>query len=217
MVKRALTEKRPWLLASIAAAIAYFFLKDTAIGGTWLIMLKGSAAALLSVYALQRHGSIDAKILAGVMILSAAGDMLIELDLIWGGAAFFLSHLAAITLYLKNKRQNPAQSQMLAAAALLALAPLVSWLLSQDLGIAMYGVALGGMAAAAWLSRFSRYRVGVGAILFVVSDWLIFAGTGNNDMPTWCAALVWPLYYLGQFLIATGVIQTLRKELPGSG
>lgn len=217
MVKRALTEKRPWLFASIAVAIAYFFLKDTAIGGTWLILLKGSAAGLLAVYALQRHNSIDAKILAIVMLLSAAGDMLIELDLIWGGIAFFLSHLAAIALYLKNRRHNPAKSQMLAALALLALAPLVSWLVSHEPGIAIYGVALGGMAATAWLSRFSRYRVGIGAIVFVVSDWLIFAGVGNSGLPGWSANLVWPLYYLGQFLIATGVIQTLRKELPSAG
>ena len=87
-------------------------------------------------------------------------------------------------------------------------------MLTKDLGVTSYGLALGGMAATAWMSRFSRYRVGLGAVLFVISDWLIFYGLGEGDYAELAASLVWPIYYSGQFLIATGVIQTLRKELP---
>lgn len=216
MVKRALTEKRPWLLASIAAAIAFYVLEGQPIGGVWLMLLKGAGVALLAIYAWQRHGSADAKLLALVMALSAVGDIVIELSLEQGGAAFFLSHIAAIILYLRNRRHDTSVSQKGAAAALLLLTPWVCWILSSDPAITFYGAGLGAMAAAAWMSRFTRYRVGIGALLFVVSDWLIFANAGSYSEYAIVGGLVWPLYYLGQFLIATGVIQTLRKELPAA-
>ena len=68
------------------------------------------------------------------------------------------------------------------------------------------------MAAAAWMSRFPRYRVGIGAVLFVASDFLIFSGMGPFELAPLPDILVWPLYYGGQLLIATGAVQTLRGE-----
>ena len=213
MPGRALTEKRPWLLASLAAAVAYFFLMPQPIGEVWLTLLKGAGVALLAVYALQRHPGSQAKLLAIVLALSALGDMLIQFSLQWGGAAFFFSHVAAMSLYLSNLRENSTPSQKGLAASLLILTPLICWALSRDLSIALYGFALGGMAATAWMSRFTRYRVGLGAVLFVISDLLIFYGAGQRPYSEIASRMVWPIYYCGQFLIATGVIQTLRKEL----
>ena len=54
------------------------------------------------------------------------------------------------------------------------------------------------MAAAAWYSRFPRYRVGTGAVLFVVSDWLIFSRFGSFDLGVLPDLLIWPFYYVGQ-------------------
>ena len=57
-------------------------------------------------------------------------------------------------------------------------------------------------------------RVAAGALLFVVSDLLIFARLGplsGSGLPN---VAIWPLYFIGQFLIATGIIQTLRKGVP---
>lgn len=213
MPKRALVEHRPWLLASIAAATAYYVLSNDPVGGLQLMLLKGLCVSLLAIYALRRHDSVDARLLALVMALSAVGDMAIELTFVAGGAAFFLSHCAAIALYLRNRRPDPTASQKLTGAALLVITPLVSWLLSGDLAVTFYALALGAMACFAWLSRFSRYRVGAGAVLFVVSDWLIFSRLGfmgENALADW---LIWPLYFSGQLLIATGVIQTLRGDL----
>jgi len=93
--------------------------------------------------------------------------------------------------------------------------PLVSWLLSGDLMVGLYGLSLGGMAACAWMSRFPRYRVGIGAVLFVISDFLIFSRIGPFDLGDLPHYLIWPLYFAGQFMIATGVVQTLRGEHPG--
>lgn len=213
MPKRALVEHRPWLLAAIVAATVYFFVRDWQIGELWLILLKGAGVGFLAIYALARHASADGRLLALVMALSALGDMLLELDFIWGGAAFFASHLAAMSLYLRNMRESPAPSQKALAVTLLIGTPLIAWLLARDMWIGLYALALGGMAACAWMSRFPRYRVGFGAVLFVVSDWLIFARMGplaTSDVP---GLLIWPTYFAGQLLIATGVIQTLRRQV----
>lgn len=177
------------------------------------MLLKGSAVALLAVYAAVRHGSTDAKILGGVMAASALGDALVELDWIWGGQAFFASHLAAIWLYLRNRRDSLSPSQKGTFVALLIGTPLISWLLTNDTGVAVYALALGAMAACAWSSRFPRYRVGLGAVLFVISHLLIFARMGMPQTEWSAYLLVWPVYYTGQFLICTGVIQTLRREI----
>ena len=67
------------------------------------------------------------------------------------------------------------------------------------------------MAAAAWISRLPRYRVGTGAVLFVASDLLIFAQEAGVMSADLANLMIWPLYFAGQFLIATGVVQTIRN------
>ncbi|MEO9462983.1 MAG: lysoplasmalogenase family protein [Marinomonas sp.] len=214
MPQRALSQHRPWLLVAVIAAIAYYVLKDGALGGLWVMLIKGSAAGALALYALMRGPGGDAKILTLFLGISALGDMGVNYQLELGGAIFFVAHLAALTLFLKNPRPATSGSQKGLAAVLLLGTPLISWLISGDWQVAVYSVALGGMAASAWMSRFPRYRVGIGAVLFVISDWLIFAQMGvleGSALPEW---LVWPFYFAAQFLIATGVVQTLRGEHP---
>ena len=116
--------------------------------------------------------------------------------------------------YLRQRRKAPTPSQKLLAGALLLGTPLVSYLLSLKPEIALYSLALGAMAAAAWMSRFPRYRVGTGAVLFILSDWLIFSRMGPISLEPAPSIFIWPLYYAGQLMIATGVVQTLRGERP---
>ena len=59
--------------------------------------------------------------------------------------------------------------------------------------------------------RFSR-TVGLGALLFVASDLLIFARLGHVLDEALTGWFVWPLYYAGQFLICTGVIRAVRRD-----
>ncbi len=119
---------------------------------------------------------------------------------------------------MRHRRDNLTPSQKAAAACLLILTPIIAFFLPADRAAAqqvgLYALALGGMAASAWASGFPRYRVGAGAALFVLSDLLIFAQMGplaESDIPH---VFVWPVYYLGQLLICTGVIQTLHKREP---
>jgi uncharacterized membrane protein YhhN len=219
MAKQALIEQRPWLLASIVAATAYFFLNDNPIGeGTWGILLKGAGVALLALYALLRvphdRRGIDGALLVLALALAALGDMTIELYFTAGGALFAAAHCVAVALYLRNRHPRPSPVQKLTGVGLLIGTPLVSFLLSGQAQIALYAGFLGAMAAAAWMSHYPRYRVGTGAVLFVVSDWLIFSRMGAYDLAPLPDLLIWPLYYAGQMMIATGIVQCLRGEQP---
>lgn len=215
MPKRALIEHRPWLLGSMAAAIAYYFLSDNQIGELYLIMLKGAGVGLLAAYAWHRASGVDRALIATALGLAALADMALELWFEIGGALFAASHAVAVGLYLRNLRPQTTPSQKALAAALLIGSPAISYLVSGDPLIAVYGLTLGAMASAAWMSRFPRYRVGIGAVLFVVSDWLIFSRMGTFDLQPLPDLLIWPLYYGGMLLIATGVVQTLRADHEG--
>lgn len=212
MPKRALIERRPWLLASLIAGISYYFVAGYQVPGLYQIAWKGAGVALLAVWALRRHRSSDARQIGVVMALGALGDMAIEVNLIAGAGAFLLGHLLAIRLYLRHPSTATSFSQRLAAAALVVLTPLLAWQLSGNLAAALYGLGLGGMAANAWLSSFPRYRVGLGAVLFVASDLLILARLGVLADSAVPGLLIWPLYYFGQFLICIGVVGALRER-----
>ena len=178
----ALIERRPWLLASLVVGISFYFVKDGALAGLFKVAWKGAGVALLAVYALIRAPGTDGKMLAAVMAFGAAGDMAIEISLEAGAACFFVGHVIAIALYARHRRTSLTPTQKATAVALLLGTPLIAFLLPTDRsaapGVALYALALGGMAAAAWSSAFPRYRIGLGAVLFVVSDLLIFARMG---------------------------------------
>ncbi|NVD43842.1 lysoplasmalogenase family protein [Qipengyuania atrilutea] len=211
MPRRSLVEHRPWLLAGVLAAALYYFLSDDEIGGTYLIALKGAAVGALALYAFRRLRTPHGILLTVVLAFYALGDMLIELYLAWGGAAFFGGHLAAILLFRQYQRRSLTASQKGAGFALLFGVPVLAWLLTGDWLAALYGVALGAMGAAAWTSAFPRYRVGTGAVLFVISDLLLFWREGPISDVGIADWLIWPVYYAGVFMIATGKVQTLRK------
>ena len=212
MPRRALIEQRPWLLASLAAGISFYFVTGSQVPGLYQMAWKGAGVALLAVYALVRGHSADSRQIAAVLAFGALGDVLIELAQAWGAAAFLVGHLIAIQLYLRHRRAALSSSQKMTGIALVVLTPLIAWQLTASLLVTVYALGLGAMAASAWHSSFSRYRVGLGTVLFVASDLLIFAQTGllaQNPLP---GLLIWPLYYFGQFLICIGVVGELKQR-----
>lgn len=216
MPKRALIEHRPWLLASLVAGISFYFVRDGHLPGLYQMAWKGAGVALLAVYAFARHTGADSRQIAAVMAFGALGDVLIEISLELGAVFFLIGHLIAIHLYWRHRRPALSFSQKAAALAMLVLIPVISFLLPIDRagapGVALYATGLAGMTAAAWTSTFSRYRVGIGAVMFAVSDLLIFAEIGPLAASPLPKLLIWPLYYFGQFLICTGVIGELRNR-----
>lgn len=216
MPRRALIEKRPWLLASLAAAIAFCALRLTPVPQLWLIPLPAAATGFLALYAVLQHRGRDGRHLAAMMAVAAVRDALFQIDLAVSALMFFVYHMLALALYLRHPREHATASQKAAALAMLLITPALAWLLPADRGlepaVALYGLALGGMASSAWMSAFPRYRVGIGAALLLASDLVVIAGLGplaGQQLPD---ALTWPLYYVGQLLITVGVVQTLRSN-----
>ena len=212
MPQRALIEQRPWLLASLIAGISYWFVAGGWIPGLYLILWKGAGVSLLAVYAWAHHPVRDAHRIALVMMFGAMGDMVLEVSFMGGALAFFAGHMVAIALYLRHRRADLDTQDKRTAVALILGVPALAFGLTGKPEVAFYALALGGMAAAAWVSDFPRLRVGLGAVMFAVSDLLIFARIGPMAESPIPHLLVWPLYYFGQFLITVGVIGALRRK-----
>lgn len=216
MPKRALIERRPWLLASLVLALAYFLLKDREFPGTYLFILEAGSLFLLAVYAMMRHDGKDGRIVAAIMFFAGIGVVAVELDQYIGILVLILAYALGIGLFVKYRRANMVPTQKVAAVSLLFLTPLICWRLPFDRAdsvmLAIYGLSLGAMAATAWASRFPRYRVGAGALLQVFASIVSIATAGPLYAATWPDYVVWSAFYLGHFLVCTGTIQTLRIE-----
>jgi len=210
--RRALIEHRPWLLVGIVAALTYYFVWNNPVGGVWLIGLKGIAICSLAIYAVRRADGGDAVMLSGALAIAGVAAMLAELFDATGFALFALFHVLAALLYQKNHRGGLPIGRRLIAAIIGLGTPLAMWLLTGDGFMAGYGAILGWMAAAAWTSRFPRRRNGTGALLLILADLLQLSRMGGFDTGELPEVFVWPLFYAGLILIATGVVQTLRGE-----
>jgi uncharacterized membrane protein YhhN len=199
--------------AAIAAGLSYLVFVAVGAEATALtIAWKGAGVALLAAWAFATAAKPDDRIIAAVMACGAAGDVLLETHgLTIGALAFATGHVIAIWLYTRNIRARIAGSQLGAAVALAIGTPVIAWLLTGRLDILVYATMLGGMAASAWLSRFSRYTAGIGAVLFVASDLLIFARMGPLAGVVWASVAIWLLYFAGQYLITAGVIAAPAK------
>lgn len=205
------------LIAALVAGVSYI--------GSWFLDLppgastawKGAGVALLAVYAAVSARGRDGWLLAAVLAFGALGDVLLgAAGLIVGAVAFLIGHLIAMALYWRNRRAVTTLSQRLLAIVLVPTTVGIAFLLPADRagapGIAVYALGLAVMAAFAWVSRFPRYRVGAGALMFVVSDLLIFAREGALAGAAWIGLAIWGLYYFGQMLICIGVTSTLEKR-----
>ena len=201
------------LAAAIAAASSYvvgWFLPIP----DWLnVVWKGSGVALLALYAALNATRFDGWLLVAVLAFGALGDMLLETHgLVVGALAFLAGHLTAIGLYLKNRRARLGGVDWLVAGAIVLGVTTTAFLLPPDRAgapsVALYALGLSAMAAAAWLSRFPRALVAAGALMFAVSDLLIFLRTGRPALDILPMGLaVWGLYFAGQALIVVGVVR----------
>lgn len=199
------------LAAAIVAGLSYL-IADGRVDPDLMLIWKGAPVFLLSVFAALHAQDRNGWLIALVMAFGALGDVLIEIDLITGALAFAAGHLVAIFLYSRFRREALSSSQKVLGFTLVPATPIISWLLTHDAGVAFYSLILGGMAAMAWTSAFPRYRVGLGAIFFVVSDWLIFANMGPLAGQSWVSPAIWLLYFLGQLMITLGVVRALTAR-----
>lgn len=207
------------LIASVIAGISYVAAWDRGLPPVAELAWKGLGVGLLAVYAALKARSLDGWLLVGVMAFGALGDVLLgAAGLTVGALAFLVGHLIAIGLYLRNRRQALSPSQLSLAVILVPATMTIAYLLPADRagapGVALYALGLSLMAALAWTSRFHRFRVGIGAVMFVISDLLIFGRAGPLPDSFAVGLAVWGLYYFGQLLICVGVTEGLKPRIP---
>ncbi|MEK6637356.1 MAG: lysoplasmalogenase [Pseudomonadota bacterium] len=208
----------PWLLrAAIIAGLSYVAIWGMGFGPTVMTIWKGAGVSLLALWAAAKAGDQDGWLLAAVMACGAAGDVLLETaGLMTGAVAFAVGHLIAIWLYARNRRASLTPSQRLLAVLIIPATVITAYVLPADrsvaLGIVIYALLLSVMAAMAWTSLFPRYRTGIGAMMFVASDLLIFARLGPIGDTVTVGVAIWLLYFVGQWLIAVGVREGLAQS-----
>jgi hypothetical protein len=185
-----------WLAVSLVCGIGYWLGHALLPAGAVAIAVKGGGVAALAVHA-RRSG------IAPALALGALGDVLIEVNLIAGALAFLAGHGVACRFYWIHRRGDAWPLVAVTAAVLAIAAPV----LSGNFGTGIYALGLGAMVGCAGASRFPRSRVALGAVLFAVSDLLLFARLGVLSGSVVPGLLIWPLYYFGQVLIAIGVLQ----------
>lgn len=205
-----------WLLMlALLAGVSFWFVGQHTIPTLPWIAWKGAGVGLLTIWAALNARGRGGWLLTGVLALGTLGDVLLERSQTGGALAFLAGHLTATTLYLLHRRNKPSPSQRILSVLVLLSVPVIAFLLPADRraapGIALYAAGLGMMAASAWISRFPRYRVGLGAVMFVASDLLIFAKMGPLAGSLIPALLIWPFYFAGQALIAWGAVTTLLR------
>jgi uncharacterized membrane protein YhhN len=205
--------------SSLLFGLGYPLLWGSPLGPEAIIAAKGAGVSLLAIAAACRARAADGWLLAAVMALGAAGDVLLEIDFAAGAAAFAAGHLVAIALYLRNPRAGPSRRDLGVAAMLPALAALIPAALldgrPEAWPFVLYALLLGTMAGTALISRFPRRIVFAGALLFLASDMLIAVrlATGTE----WLSWPIWYLYYVGQLMIFVGVSSSPSETGSGTG
>lgn len=205
-----------WWLA-LVGGISFFIAVFQRLDGPAIWAWKTSGVGLLALWAAANARGANGWLIAAALGFGALGDWLLDaIGLPPGAAAFAVGHVIAITLYLRNRRLSLTPSQRLLGWLTIPASFVIVWAMLSPLPgwwhAAIYTLFVAAMAAAAWTSRFPRYRTGIGAMLFLASDLFIFAAEGGvltRDVTMW---LIWPLYFAGQALIAWGVVSTLAKE-----
>ncbi len=206
------------LLAALIGGTSYVWSWSQGLDDLTSTIWKGSGVGLLALYAGLKARNLQGWAITAIMALGALGDVLLEAaGLIIGAIAFLAGHLVAIWLYGRNQRPDLNPVKRILAFAVVPLTVGTAYVLSAGqgagLGIPFYALGLSIMAAFALMSRFSPPWVGLGALMFVVSDLLIFARSGPLTGQAWVGLAVWGLYFGGQVLICLGVTRTLESQV----
>jgi uncharacterized membrane protein YhhN len=134
-----------------------------------------------------------------------------------GAAAFLVGHGLAIRLYLRNRAGPWRWGLFLAVPVVVAVSVWLPTDRGMILPVGLYSMVLTVMAVTASQSRFRG--AALGAWLFVASDLFIFASLGPLQGSFLPDLLVWPLYFVGQAMIAWDVGRGLSPQgtVPMSG
>lgn len=189
--------------AALVVGLSYWPGSRLPLDSALLVAWKGAGVSLLAIWAATRARDFDGWLLVALMALGAAGDVLLEASLTIGGAIFLAGHAVAIWLYLRNRAADARWWPLLMVPIVVAVSAMLPSDRTAAPGIALYAFGVSAMAACALMSRFRI--AALGASMFVMSDLLIFARLGPLAGSLVPHLLVWPLYFIGQALIAWDV------------
>lgn len=178
---------------------------------------KGSCVGLLTLYAALNRNLL----LATALGFGAAGDVFLasgfEAAFMFGLSAFLVGHLAYIRLIWPTCIRWSALPDIRRSAIGLTIGVglLQGWYLlpyaaGLEVPIILYTAILVAMTALAIASRYPLRLVGLGAVLFFLSDLVLAIYLFSPDImvPRW---LNWFLYYPGQLLLAIGLCASKPK------
>ncbi|MEX0297772.1 MAG: lysoplasmalogenase [Kordiimonas sp.] len=191
-------------------------------GQTITAIFKGSAVGLLAIFVLISTRSLNHFILFLALAASVAGDVLLALPIensfVKGLGAFLVAQITFIILYLKNRMpfDEMSSARVTAGSLLWAVAGVAIFFLYPHLGdlmipVFVYTAALVGMATAALFSKFPVKLVGLGAILFVISD-SVLGARQFLTVPEFTGYIVWATYYLAELLMTLGVMLSVERR-----
>ena len=175
--------------------------------GTVLLLKGGTTllAAMLALYGASRSGHPGHWWLFAGLVVCAAADVALDLHFRLGMVVFALGHACYITAFLLLAPVQPvsiAVYAVLLLVVLLAGRRLAAHMTEPVLPFQLYGAVISAMLA---LAIGLRPMTAIGAVLFVISDSLIFyrfvrpAGRVND------AACIL-LYYSAQYLLALSTL-----------
>jgi uncharacterized membrane protein YhhN len=201
------------LAAALIAGASYYANHWIGAEGGWVALWKGAGVGLLALWAALSTRGTDGRLIAAALAFGALGDVLLETHgLIVGAIAFLVGHVTATILYLRGRVGALWRVPLMGFSVTVLAAALADTGLHAP-GILLYAFGLGAMACAAWISRFPRRTVALGAALFVLSDLLLFARMGMLAGSPLPGLLIWPTYFAGQALIGWGVVTSLGRRM----
>lgn len=200
----------PFLLA-LGLSVFYLFVPQLGLPFPVPVVIKGLICPLLA-FAIwrQRGGDRIALWLVAALLCSAVGDVFLAVDrvrlFVGGLASFLVAHLFYLGLFWRQ-RGPLGRRQALFALALLVygvamLAVLLPHLGALRLPVLAYMAAILLMGAAA-LCLPGQPLVGLGAVLFILSDTLIALDKFVLPVP-FGGPLIWGSYAAAQLLIVLG-------------
>lgn len=203
------------LIAAIIVGLTHTVTWSAELSDPVKLTWRFASVGLLAVYAALNARNLDGWLLTAVMFISACADVLLVISgQSVGAMTFIIADCFAIALYCRNLRPNLKLGWFVGVGLFVAAISAISYLLPSDrdfaVVIAIFVVPLATMAALTFLTRFQPLLVGVGAMMILFTDLLIFGRMGPLNGLAGMSEVIWLCYFVGEVLVAYGVTRGLR-------
>ncbi|PKN30863.1 MAG: hypothetical protein CVU64_01345 [Deltaproteobacteria bacterium HGW-Deltaproteobacteria-21] len=202
------TQNRWFVLVFVAAAIAFLVLLAIDVAGVGRTVLKAIPVGTLMVLVLRDMRGFVRVCLAGAMLGSLCGDILLDLPsqslFIFGLLAFLIAHLFYNVLFFRYAK-SPDGNEKVIMAGLVFFAVVMIWLF-RGITPALYGpvvvyiVVIIAMSIGALLVPSENRLLLWGAFLFVASDFVLAVNKFLMTIPHGRVVNI-TLYFIAQFVI----------------